>query len=102
MDALDGWTITDEVHCWKSDEMARIARLAVNRVAEREAAEREAWARAATLATLRPGLRWAARRPRALRVLKRLGLWHPPTLHVDTGGRVICWSTAAAGLGGRV
>lgn len=40
---------------------------------------REVHAYIATLGSLRPRLRWAARRPRALRLLKRLRLWHPPT-----------------------
>jgi hypothetical protein len=50
---------------------------------------REALAYAQTYATLRPRLRWAARRPRALRLLKRLRLWHPPVIHRNDSDRVI-------------
>jgi len=46
----------------------------------RRAAALELEARRLIPHTLRPRLRWAAYRPRALRLLRRLGWWRPPVI----------------------
>lgn len=46
----------------------------------RRMARAEFAARAVTRESLRPRLRWIGLRPRGLRLLKRAGLWTPPSM----------------------
>lgn len=70
------WHIVDEQHVTNRSLIDEHARHLVRQIAER----READARALVHASLRPRLRWATRRPRALRLLKHARLWTPPTM----------------------
>lgn len=50
----------------------------IKQIAAEQARVREGRARELVYLTLRPRLRWAASRPRALSLLKRLRIWTPP------------------------